>query len=112
MPALNDIEKGAKNAGFKIYGTEKYSIQTDLEDHFLYAGKLDPSLYFDEHIRNGISSFTSLANKIEVQDGLNKLNSDILAKESEIVKLRYENSLGDYLFIMLEKRVKIESFNS
>jgi ubiquinone/menaquinone biosynthesis C-methylase UbiE len=105
MPALNDIEKSAKNAGFKIYGTEKYSVQIDLQDHFLYAGKLNPTLYFDEHIRNGISSFISLSNRIEVQDGLQKVKSDILTKGFEIVKSKYENNLGDYLFIMLEKKM-------
>src|SRR5450631_359693 len=112
MPALNDIEKAAKNAGFEIYGTEKYSIQTGLQDQFLYAGKLKPTLYFDEHIRNGISSFTALSNKIEVKEGLEKLKSDILTKGFEIVKSKYENNLGDYLFIMLEKRCKTESFSS
>lgn len=60
-------------------------------------------MYFDDSIRHGISSFSSLANGDEVENGLTKLRQDIdSGKINEIVK-SYENNLGDYLYIIAEK---------
>jgi len=103
MPAINYIEQIAIEARFSITSTEKYAVQPDLQDHFLYSGKLNPSLYFEKNIRMGISSFASLANRIEVKEGLSKLRKDIDANSFENIQGRYENNLGDYLFILFEK---------
>ena len=73
MPSFDDIEIQATNVGFKIEVTKNYFVKPDLEDKFLYCGKHNPELYFDESIRKGISSFSSLANKKEVENGLNYL---------------------------------------
>ncbi|MEJ5996442.1 hypothetical protein WG904_18585 [Pedobacter sp. Du54] len=69
MPSLNRIKKAADEAKLKISGIEKYFIKDDLKDCFLYVGKNKPECYFDERIRNGISSFSSLANLNEVNKG-------------------------------------------
>jgi ubiquinone/menaquinone biosynthesis C-methylase UbiE len=104
MPSFEIIEKAAIETGFVITNTEKYFIQDDLKDHFLYTGKNRPELYFDEEIRKGISSFSTLSNAEEVQNGLSKLRSDININGFKEIKEKYDNKLGDYLFIVAEKK--------
>ncbi|TWI96754.1 ubiquinone/menaquinone biosynthesis C-methylase UbiE [Mucilaginibacter frigoritolerans] len=103
MPGLDIIQNGLLKAGFNHIIKEKYSVQDNLEDHFLYSGKLKPSLYLDKEIRNGISSFTALANAKEIADGLSELEKDISNGKFEEIKSRYENNSGDYLFVVAEK---------
>jgi len=103
MPSFETVKAAATEAGFVVAGTEKYFIQNDLQDHFLYAGKNRPALYFDEAVRAGISSFSALANVEEVRNGLERLHHDMESGWFEQVKSGYENDLGDYLFITLEK---------
>jgi len=105
MPTLELIENTMNDAGIKIIKTETYSIKPNLEDHFLYCGKQNPELYFNESIRHGISSFKALANNAEVKSGLIALRKDIdSGKIDEIIK-SYENDFGDYLYIIGKKTV-------
>jgi len=55
----------------------------------------------------GISSFASLANLEEVNQGLAKLKHDLQTGDFEQIKNKYENSLGDYLFITIEGKGSI-----
>lgn len=103
MPTLNNVQIAMKNAGFEKISTEKYAVRPDLEDQFLYCGKENPELYFDEHIRNGISSFSDLSNKQEVATGLTELRRDINQKKIDEVMKSYQNKRGDYLYIIAEK---------
>ena len=103
MPALAKVEQAIERAGFEISTTEKYFIQSDLEDKFLYCGKHQPEMYFDPQIRNGISSFSSLSNKVEVEHGLSALKSDIDSGRINQIISRYEHQLGDYLYIIGKK---------
>ncbi len=104
MPAYDIIESNLKENGLKIDNTEKYFIQPDLNDLFLYSGKHDPKLYLESKVRQGISSFSSLANADEVEKGLKILKEDIASgKITDIIK-KYENTDGDYLFIIVKKR--------
>lgn len=103
MPSLKTIEEAMDNARLKITSTENYNIKPDLKDQFLYCGKQNPELYFDESIRHGISSFSALANLEEVERGLNQLRLDIDSGEINSVIKSYENNLGDYLYIIAEK---------
>ncbi len=98
MPSFSTIQNAATNAGFNVLEPEKYDIQDNLKDHFLYVGKHNPQLYFQDTIRSGISSFAALANSEEVQNGLQKLDNDIKTREFEAIKKAYENTNGDYLF--------------
>ncbi|NNC49347.1 MAG: class I SAM-dependent methyltransferase [Flaviramulus sp.] len=105
MPSINKIEMAAKKAGFKFKTSENYFVKPDLEDKFLYCGKHNPELYFNESIRHGISSFSSLANKVEVEKGLIALRKDINSgKITDVIK-SYKNDLGDYLFLVLNKKL-------
>lgn len=70
MPTLESVETAMKESGMEFLGTDKYFIKPDLKDQFLYCGKQNPELYFNTQIRHGISSFSSLANRTEVEQGL------------------------------------------
>lgn len=103
MPTLENVKTAIKKSGIEFLETVKYFIKPDLQDQFLYCGKQDPELYFDDQIRRGISSFSSLANRTEVKQGLSKLRKDIdSGKINDIIK-SYENCFGDYLYIIGKK---------
>jgi ubiquinone/menaquinone biosynthesis C-methylase UbiE len=104
MPSFDTVNDALAQAGFVVTRTEKYFIQDDLQDHFLYVGKNRPGLYFEESIRKGISSFSALANAEEVQKGLSELDNDIKRDRFKTIKQKYDNDLGDYLFIVAEKK--------
>jgi SAM-dependent methyltransferase len=97
MPDLELVESALSNNGFLVKHTEKYFIQPDLQDHFLYVGKHRPHLYLDAQIRQGISSFSALANQAEVKAGLQQLEEDIASGAVQQHIESYENDLGDYL---------------
>lgn len=103
MPACEHVEKQLAQYGFSVAGTEKYFVRDDLQDLFLYSGKNRPAFYLDEQVRQGISSFSSLANADEVKTGLVRLQHDITTgKISEVIR-EHENNDGDYLFIIAER---------
>ncbi|MEL6589291.1 MAG: class I SAM-dependent methyltransferase [Bacteroidota bacterium] len=103
MPDWGDVVSAIETAGLKSLGTESYSVQDDLIDHFLYVGKNRPQLYLQAEIRRGISSFADLAYQDEVQKGLEQLRADITSGEWEAVRRQFTNAKGDYLFWLVEK---------
>ncbi|MEM9981599.1 MAG: class I SAM-dependent methyltransferase, partial [Bacteroidota bacterium] len=103
MPSLEKVKAAMEGSGISFLETDKYFVKPDLEDQFLYCGKQDPALYFDEQIRRGISSFSSLANKTEVEKGLLELRKDIESGKITAVIQSYENDFGDYLYIIGKK---------
>ncbi|MEM9053437.1 MAG: methyltransferase domain-containing protein [Bacteroidota bacterium] len=100
MPSLEVVEKAMNENGIVITKAENYFIQSDLQDKFLSCGKQNPEMYFDEDIRKGISSFAALANCEEVEKGLSRLREDITSGKFAEVAGRYENDLGEYLFLV------------
>lgn len=106
MPTFKKVKKAMDDSGFELLQTKKYFIKPDLEDKFLYCGKQNPELYFDNQIRHGISSFSSLANRTEVEQGLSKLRKDIDTTKINKIIRSYENDLGDYLYIIEKKASK------
>ena len=103
MPKLVLVKKYLMENNFKNMITEKYFVQPNLKDLFLYSGKHQPAFYLNKKIRQGISSFSDLANEGEIETGLIKLKKDIrTGKIIELIK-SYENEMGDYLFVMAEK---------
>ena len=103
MPAFNIIKTTLANSGFSNLETELYNIKPNLKDLFLYCGKQNPKLYLNPTVRQGISSFSSLANKTEVEMGLKKLEIDIENNSIQTIMDAYNNELGDYLFIIGKK---------
>ena len=103
MPGYSFIESNLEINHLTVIETEKYFIKPDLQDLFLYSGKHKPALYLNPKVRHGISSFSSLANAKEVEEGLRALQNDIASeKVYEIIK-QYKNTKGDYLFIKIKK---------
>ena len=103
LPTIATIENAFDAGGIDIIDKDPYFIQPDLEDHFLYCGKHNPELYFDENIRKGISSFSLIAHQDEINTGLKKLRQDIDTGDIKEVISPYENDKGDYLFIIGKK---------
>lgn len=103
MPSLEDVERAMNINGFKVLKKEKYNVLPSLQDKFLYSGKHNPELYFEEKVRQGISSFASLSNYEEVQQGLIKLKQDVDTGDIQKIIESYDNQLGDYLFISVKK---------
>ena len=103
MPPLELVEDAMNQAGLRIERTEKYVVQPDLADLFLYSGKHNPQLYLNASVRSGISSFAALANAKEVANGLNQLQHDIASGAVQQIIDRYNNDLGDYLFVVARK---------
>lgn len=100
MPVLQKVTAAMESAGFSVLELEKYNVEPDLQDFFLYSGKHNPYLYLNPKVRRGISSFSSLANAPEVEAGLKRLKEDMLSGKVEEVIQSYENDSGDYLFIV------------
>lgn len=98
------ILESLKKAGFSIVGVETFLVQPDLQDFFLYSGKYNPSIYLDEKVRSGISTFASLAFPEEIELGCGKLQKDIESGRIYQVLDEYRSESGDYLFIVAEKR--------
>ncbi len=100
MPTFVTIESAMKNAGIELLETDMYAVKPNLQDQFLYCGKQNPEFYFNDQIRHGISSFSSLANKTEVDQGLIDLRKDIDSRKFHKITRTYQNNLGDYLYII------------
>ncbi|MEO1032671.1 MAG: class I SAM-dependent methyltransferase, partial [Bacteroidota bacterium] len=92
MPSFETVEEAMMSSGLKVITTENYDIKPDLKDQFLYCGKQNPELYFDESIRHGISSFSALANKEDVENGLATLRDDIQIIP-KIIIIRFHNGM-------------------
>ncbi|MEZ5424739.1 MAG: class I SAM-dependent methyltransferase [Pyrinomonadaceae bacterium] len=102
MPSLSGIEEAMEAAGLAITKRENYFVRDDLSDHFLYCGKNRPELYLSEEIQRGISSFSSLANKDEVETGLKRLAEDIKKEKIRTIIEDHQNEEGDYTFLVAE----------
>jgi hypothetical protein len=50
MPSLSTLENAACKTGFRLIESEKYFIDGNLEDLFLYSGKHKPEIYFESRV--------------------------------------------------------------
>ena len=103
MPSDEIVTAAMQEAGFRNIELEPYFVQPDLKDQFLYSGKHAPERYLHETVRQGISSFSDLANADEVRRGLRLLESDIASGAIESVIRSYKNESGDYVFVAAQK---------
>jgi SAM-dependent methyltransferase len=103
MPALELVEDALSEAGFRSITTEDYFVQEDLQDFFLYSGKHRPAMYLDTNVRSGISTFSLLASKTEIETGCGKLEADIKQGRIKDVIKKYEHSGGDYKFVIARR---------
>ncbi len=105
VPEIEGIEQILNEAGFRLAATEKYFVQDDLQDHFLYSNKYRPEQYLRPEVRNGASSFTAFSTSGELDTGLAALQADILSGKIQDIINRYENENGDYIFFIAEKEL-------
>jgi SAM-dependent methyltransferase len=103
MPSLDLITEAGRCAGFHLQNTELYDIRSDLEDHFLYSGKMNAALYLNHYFRKGISSFAESGIQDEINIGLKNLASDIDSGQIEIIQKKFQSTFGDYIFIVLKE---------
>lgn len=103
MPQESRVIQAMEKAGFKLSKAEDFFIHKGIEDQFLSCGKEEPELYLNPQIRSGISSFADLSNKDEVEAGLKKLEADIESGKIEQVRKSFDQSQGDYLYLIAEK---------
>ncbi|MCB9858417.1 MAG: class I SAM-dependent methyltransferase [Phycisphaerales bacterium] len=102
MPDLPRVEQAMRNAGFADVRTEGYSVREDLQDCFLYSGKLHPAMYLDPQVRAGISTFSLLADPEEVESGCKRLALDIASGEFVTVSNRFTAEVDDYTFVIAD----------
>ena len=100
MSRFEELQGTLGSAGFTDIASEKYFVRKDLEDSFLYSRKHDPESYLDDRFRKGISSFSDLVDEGELSSGLDSLRKDIDSGRIEKVAAKYENTKGDYLFVI------------
>lgn len=100
MPTESSVVEALQTSGFSLLNREPYAVRPDLQDHFLYVGKAQPELYLNPQVRNGISSFSALSNREEVETGLAQLKADLDTGEWEAIRDSYSNETGDYLFLV------------
>lgn len=100
MPSLESTRSALRAAGLRIVASEPYHVRTDLEDLFLYSGKHRPELYLDARVRNGSSTFASLAAPEEVAEGCARLAADLASGRFAEVAAGYDDRDGDYLFLV------------
>lgn len=106
MPKVSQVVETLKDVGFSIVGLETFLIQPNLQDFFLYSGKYEPQIYLNPKVRAGISTFANLASKEEINLGCTKLKCDIDSGRIHEVLDKYSSNLGDYTFVVSEKKCK------
>jgi hypothetical protein len=99
MPTLSHTLTCLQAGGFSIDKCEPYFISPSLQDLFLYSGKNRPEMYLDERMRQGSSTFASLADPDEVTKGCTKLTDDLASGHFNEVYRQYDDRNGDYLFV-------------
>lgn len=98
IPTETEMIDLLNEAGFSSVQTEKYFVQPDVQDHFLYAHKYNPAQYLNPEVRNGTSGFTLCCTPQEIERGIKALENDIQSGHIQHVIRIYENNEGDYLF--------------
>ena len=102
MPELQTVIESMESAGFRVIYTEKFEVEEELQDLFLYGGKTRPEIYLNPAVRNGISTFADLAGPEEVRQGCRRLAADIESGHIKEVISAYQHEEGDYLFVVAE----------
>jgi len=103
MPSFEYVSEALRGAGFTNVRTESYEVREDLQDLFLYSGKHRPAFYLSPRVRAGISTFSNLTDRDELESGCRKLAADIQSGRIGEVINSYRHEGGDYLFVVAEK---------
>ncbi|HLL46535.1 MAG TPA: class I SAM-dependent methyltransferase [Longimicrobiaceae bacterium] len=100
MPGYDEIMGSLREAGFGGVRVEPYEVAPDLQDLFLYSGKHRPCMYLDPAVRANISTFATLADPREVEEGCARLAGDIASGRIHEVVRSHPSRDGDYMFVV------------
>lgn len=103
MPAKAVVLSALREAGFAIQEVIPFHVKNELQDLFLYSGKLRPEFYLDPSVRANISSFATLCPAAELENGLRALRSDIDDGGFTRVLENSFQAAGDYAFVVAQK---------
>ncbi len=103
LPSDQQLQTAFDNAQLRVVTTEPWFVPSDPVDFFLYSGKHNPSIYLDERVRQGISTFANLAGADEVESGLERLKNDIATGAVAQVIARHASDGGDYQFVVAQR---------
>ena len=103
MPSQKLLRDAIEKNDLMIDSIEPFYISSQLSDFFLYSGKQRPNMYLSPSIRAGISLIQEFSTEQELENGLELLNEDIESGAINEVMEKYENEIGDYIFIVTSK---------
>jgi ubiquinone/menaquinone biosynthesis C-methylase UbiE len=103
LPSDQQLQAALESTKLRVVLTEPWFVPSDPVDLFLYSGKHNPSIYFNERVRQGISTFANLADSEEVAEGLTRLRNDIASGSIADVVARYSSDNGDYRFVVAQQ---------
>jgi ubiquinone/menaquinone biosynthesis C-methylase UbiE len=103
MPAKAAVLGALHEAGFAIQDVIAFHVTNELQDLFLYSGKLRPHFYLDSSVRANISSFATLCPATELERGLSALRSDIEDGSFTRIAEHYATTAGDYAYVIAQK---------
>lgn len=103
MPPKATVLRALSAAGFTEPVVVPFVVSRDLQDLFLYAGKVRPELYLDASVRSNISSFATLCPAQELEEGLERLRADIAENRFQSIARQYVSASGDYAFVVAAK---------
>jgi len=99
-PTEEAIKTALGEAGFKQHEFVNWEVPKNLLDRFAYAGKDNPELYFEEGVMDGISLFSNLGHREEIEAGLKQLRADIDTGKWHDIRQQYAHDKGDYCFVV------------
>ncbi len=102
-PPVNDMMDYILKSGFTTVEQEIFFIHEGIQDHFLYSNKFNPAMYLQPEIRMGTSAFRNFITQEKLDHGLIQLEADIHSGAIHDVMKKYENDMGDYLFLIATK---------
>jgi len=103
LPTKDEMMQAFDLAKIELLEQEPYFVQRGLQDLFLYSGKYNPEMYFNEKFRRGVSSFSLIAQQNEIDSGLSQLRADIDSGHFRKIADQHKNDLGDYMFLVGRK---------
>ena len=102
-PTADAISSALARADFKSHAFINWDVPDNLQDKFAYAGKNNPELYFKPGVMNGISLFSNLGHREEIDAGLQALRADINSGKWQDIRAQYDHDRGDYCFVVAHK---------